>query len=211
MSADGLSRRLAHVERLQHAQAQRPDLVLRRSTTTSRAGRRRPSTCSTGTRIPRACRPANHSFYLRNCYLDNTLSKGEMVIGGKTLDLEAVKIPVYNLATREDHIAPAPFRLPRLAMLRRAGRACGVGLRATSPASSIRRARRNTSTGPAGRPRAPTRPGWRRLRNIPAPGGRTGSPGSKPGAPKKVAAREPGGGKLEPLADAPRTYVKVKA
>ena len=30
-------------------------------------------------------------------------------------------------------------------------------------------------------------------------------------APKKVAAREPGGGKLKALADAPGTYVKVKA
>lgn len=29
-------------------------------------------------------------------------------------------------------------------------------------------------------------------------------------APRKVAAREPGGGKLEALADAPGTYVKVK-
>jgi polyhydroxyalkanoate synthase len=50
---------------------------------------------------------ANHSFYLRNCYLNNTLSKGTMELGGKRLSLKDVKIPVYNLATREDHIAPA--------------------------------------------------------------------------------------------------------
>ena len=50
---------------------------------------------------------ANHSFYLRNCYLDNTLSQGKMVLDGKTLSLKDVRIPVYNLATREDHIAPA--------------------------------------------------------------------------------------------------------
>ena len=30
-----------------------------------------------------------------------------MVIGGETLDLGKVTIPVYNLAAREDHIAPA--------------------------------------------------------------------------------------------------------
>ncbi|HEU6441493.1 MAG TPA: class I poly(R)-hydroxyalkanoic acid synthase, partial [Microvirga sp.] len=30
-------------------------------------------------------------------------------------------------------------------------------------------------------------------------------------APKKVPAREPGGGKLEPLCDAPGTYVLAKA
>ncbi|AVA21425.1 MULTISPECIES: class I poly(R)-hydroxyalkanoic acid synthase [unclassified Rhizobium] len=50
---------------------------------------------------------ANHSFYLRNCYLDNALSQGKMVLDGKKLSLKDVKIPVYNLATREDHIAPA--------------------------------------------------------------------------------------------------------
>jgi len=50
---------------------------------------------------------ANHSFYLRNCYLHNNLARGEMMLGGKKLDLGKVKIPVYNLATREDHIAPA--------------------------------------------------------------------------------------------------------
>ncbi|MDL2398529.1 class I poly(R)-hydroxyalkanoic acid synthase [Rhizobium mayense] len=50
---------------------------------------------------------ANHSFYLRNCYLDNALSQGKMMLDGKKLSLKDVKIPVYNLATREDHIAPA--------------------------------------------------------------------------------------------------------
>ena len=49
---------------------------------------------------------ANHAFYLRNCYLNNTLSKGEMKLGDKTVSLKDIKIPVYNLATREDHIAP---------------------------------------------------------------------------------------------------------
>ncbi|QRM55389.1 class I poly(R)-hydroxyalkanoic acid synthase [Sinorhizobium sp. BG8] len=50
---------------------------------------------------------ANHSYYLRNCYLKNNLTKGEMVIAGKKLSLKDVKIPVYNLAPKEDHIAPA--------------------------------------------------------------------------------------------------------
>ena len=50
---------------------------------------------------------ANHSFYLRNCYLDNTLSQGKMDIAGHTLSLADIKIPIYNLATKEDHIAPA--------------------------------------------------------------------------------------------------------
>ena len=58
---------------------------------------------SDATRMP----AANHSFYLRNCYLDNKLAKGQMTIGNTPIDLKAVRIPIYNLATREDHIAPA--------------------------------------------------------------------------------------------------------
>jgi polyhydroxyalkanoate synthase subunit PhaC len=58
---------------------------------------------SDATRMP----AANHSYYLRNCYLENRLSKGTMVLDNTQLDLSKVKVPVYNLATREDHIAPA--------------------------------------------------------------------------------------------------------
>jgi polyhydroxyalkanoate synthase len=50
---------------------------------------------------------ANHSFYLRHCYLQNDLSQGRMEVAGERLDLKKVKVPIYNLATREDHIAPA--------------------------------------------------------------------------------------------------------
>ena len=58
---------------------------------------------SDATRMP----AANHSFYLRNCYLNNALTKGEMTIADVKLDLRKVTVPIYNLATREDHIAPA--------------------------------------------------------------------------------------------------------
>ncbi|MFU0507655.1 class I poly(R)-hydroxyalkanoic acid synthase [Pseudaminobacter sp. NGMCC 1.201702] len=50
---------------------------------------------------------ANHSFYLRNCYLDNNLSQGRMELAGRTISLGDITIPVYNLAARDDHIAPA--------------------------------------------------------------------------------------------------------
>src|ERR1700710_2572911 len=58
---------------------------------------------SDATRMP----AANHSFCLRNCYLENRLSTGRLVLDNTLLDLSKVKVPVYNLATREDHIAPA--------------------------------------------------------------------------------------------------------
>ena len=58
---------------------------------------------SDATRMP----AANHSFYLRGCYLNNDLAHRRMTVGGETLDLGKVTIPVYHLATREDHIAPA--------------------------------------------------------------------------------------------------------
>ena len=50
---------------------------------------------------------ANHSFYLRNCYLANNLSQGRMELAGRTVSLADITIPVYNLAAKEDHIAPA--------------------------------------------------------------------------------------------------------
>ncbi|ADV13330.1 class I poly(R)-hydroxyalkanoic acid synthase [Mesorhizobium sp. M7A.F.Ca.CA.001.09.2.1] len=50
---------------------------------------------------------ANHSFYLRNCYLENNLSQGTMELAGRTVSLGDITIPVYNLASKEDHIAPA--------------------------------------------------------------------------------------------------------
>jgi polyhydroxyalkanoate synthase subunit PhaC len=55
------------------------------------------------TRLP----AANHAFYLREFYHLNRLSKGELQLGGVKLDLKRVKLPIYELFTKEDHIAPA--------------------------------------------------------------------------------------------------------
>jgi polyhydroxyalkanoate synthase len=59
---------------------------------------------SDSTRMPAAM----HSFYLRECYLHNKLSHGEMELDGVKIDLSKSKVPVYNLAARDDHIAPLP-------------------------------------------------------------------------------------------------------
>ena len=98
---------------------------------------------SDATRMP----AANHSYYLRNCYLENRLSTGSMVLDNTLLDLSKVKVPVYNLATREDHIAPADsvlygsqfFGGPVKYVLSGSGHIAGV-VNPPSPA--------NTSSGP---------------------------------------------------------------
>ena len=50
---------------------------------------------------------ANHAFYLREFYHLNRLGKGEMQLGGVRLDLSRMTMPIYELFTKEDHIAPA--------------------------------------------------------------------------------------------------------
>lgn len=47
------------------------------------------------------------NFFLRNMYKENLLSKpGGINLGGISIDLRHIKIPVYMLSTKEDHIAP---------------------------------------------------------------------------------------------------------
>jgi poly[(R)-3-hydroxyalkanoate] polymerase subunit PhaC len=55
------------------------------------------------TRMP----AANHSFYLREFYHENKLARGQMSIAGVKLDLGKIKLPIYELCAKEDHIAPA--------------------------------------------------------------------------------------------------------
>ena len=54
------------------------------------------------TRMP----AANHSYYLRNCYLSNNIARGRAELCGVKLDMHKVSVPVYSLAAKEDHIAP---------------------------------------------------------------------------------------------------------
>jgi polyhydroxyalkanoate synthase len=57
------------------------------------------------TRMPRQ----THMFYLREMYLRNNLAKpGGIELAGVPVDLTKVNIPIYLLASREDHIAPYP-------------------------------------------------------------------------------------------------------
>ncbi|RAH98245.1 class I poly(R)-hydroxyalkanoic acid synthase [Acuticoccus sediminis] len=58
---------------------------------------------SDATRMP----AANHKFYLRNFYLKNLFAKGELEVDGIKLSPANINVPVFNVATKEDHIAPA--------------------------------------------------------------------------------------------------------
>jgi polyhydroxyalkanoate synthase len=161
---------------------------------------------SDSTRMP----AANHSFYLRNCYLENKLTKGTMEIGGQPLDLGDVTIPIYNLATREDHIAPAKsaflgskfFGGPVKFVLAGSGHIAGV----VNPPGPKVKYQYWTGDAPIGNidhwmKKATEHPGswwpdW--IEWIRQQDGAT------------VPAREPGGGVLKPIEDAPGSYVKVR-
>jgi polyhydroxyalkanoate synthase len=158
------------------------------------------------TRMP----AANHSFYLRNCYLKNKLARGEMELAGKTLDLKKVKVPIYNLATREDHIAPAKsvlygskfFGGPVRFVLSGSGHIAGV-------INPPERHKYQYWTG--SKPSGADVDKWRAKATEHA--------GSwwpdwldwlTSHSKAKVAARTPGGGGLKPIEDAPGRYVKVR-
>jgi polyhydroxyalkanoate synthase len=161
---------------------------------------------SDSTRMP----AANHSFYLRNCYLDNTLSRGEMSLGGKRLDLGKVKIPIYNLATREDHIAPAKsvfigsqkFGGPVDYVLAGSGHIAGV----VNPPYKVKY---QYWTGP--KPEGALEDWTAKAQEHPGSWWPHWFGWLEAQAPKRVAPRIPGAGGLPALCDAPGTYVKVKA
>ncbi|HEY6911000.1 MAG TPA: alpha/beta fold hydrolase [Myxococcales bacterium] len=57
-----------------------------------------------------------HTAYLRTCYLENRLARGELVLGGRKLRLSDVKQDAFVLAAVDDHIAPwrSQFKTTRL-------------------------------------------------------------------------------------------------
>jgi polyhydroxyalkanoate synthase len=162
---------------------------------------------SDATRMP----AANHSYYLRNCYLDNKLSTGSMVLDNTRLDLSKVKVPVYNLATKEDHIAPADsvlygsqfFGGPVKFVLSGSGHIAGV---VNPPAlnkyqywtnDNIRDTTLQDWLKGAQEHKGSWWPDWRAwLESIDA---------------EQVPAREVGSEALPPIEDAPGSYVRVRA
>ncbi|MGY8678658.1 class I poly(R)-hydroxyalkanoic acid synthase [Bradyrhizobium sp. UFLA05-153] len=154
---------------------------------------------------------ANHSYYLRNCYLENRLSTGSLVLDNTLLDLSKVKVPVYNLATREDHIAPAEsvlygsqfFGGPVKYVLSGSGHIAGV---VNPPASNkyqywtndnIRDVNVTQWMKGAEEHKGSWWPDWREWL-----GGLD---------PEEVPARTVGSAAVPPIEDAPGSYVRVRA
>jgi polyhydroxyalkanoate synthase len=154
---------------------------------------------------------SNHSFYLRQCYLNNALAKGTMEIGGVTLQLKKITVPIYNLATREDHIAPAKsaflgsrsFGGPVKFVLSGSGHIAGV----VNPPGKAKY--QYWVGGKAGSGSLDT---W--IKNA------AEHPGSwwpdwldwiRSQDAAEVPARLPGDGKLKAIEDAPGRYVKVRS
>jgi polyhydroxyalkanoate synthase subunit PhaC len=54
------------------------------------------------TRMPAAM----HAFYLRNFYVENKLATGALEVGGRVIDLSAIKAPTYVVSAINDHIVP---------------------------------------------------------------------------------------------------------
>jgi len=161
---------------------------------------------SDNTRMP----AANHSFYLRNFYMSNKLTKGELDLDGVHLDLSKVTIPIYNLAAKEDHIAPARsvyngakyFGGPMRYVLAGSGHIAGVINPATKPKYQYWYGPDVHETYEQWVAHATEHTGswwvdwieWIRSLNT-----------------QMVPARIPGDHKLTPICDAPGTFVLVKA
>ncbi len=161
---------------------------------------------SDSTRMP----AANHSFYLRNCYLENNFTRGELTIDGEKMNLSNVKIPIYNLAAKEDHIAPAIsvykgskfFGGPMRYVLAGSGHIAGVVNPADKPKYQY---------WIGARPQGEFDEWLKNATEVPGSWWKDWIAWIAAQTPEKVPARIPGEGRLKPICDAPGTYVLVKA
>ncbi len=161
---------------------------------------------SDSTRMPAAM----HSFYLRQMYQENRLSAGEIKLLGTKIDLTKIKLPVFILSTREDHIAPwrstyvatQLYRGPTEFVLAASGHIAGV---VNPPAA-------NKYSHWVGKKTPPAPEDWLAAAEQ--------HPGSwwphwdqwvKKYSGGEAPARKPGDGKLPAIEAAPGSYVKVKA
>jgi polyhydroxyalkanoate synthase len=158
------------------------------------------------TRMPKTL----HLYYLRKFYMENALAKGELDLAGEHLDLRRVETPIYVQSSREDHIAPARsvykgaklFGGPTKFTLAGSGHIAGV---INAPAAKKYQHWTNDAL-------PDTLDEWL--------AGAVEHPGSwwehwsawlKERSGAEVAARDPATGPLQPMEDAPGSFVKVRS
>ena len=161
---------------------------------------------SDSTRMPAAM----HSFYLRAMYQENRLVSGDISLRGTRIDLTSIRTPSFLLSTREDHIAPWKstfaatrlYRGPVRFVLAASGHIAGVvnppaagkygywtnEKKARTPEAWLEGARQHDGSW---------WPEWQRWVTDFANG--------------QVPARDPAGGPLKPIEDAPGRYVTTRA
>ena len=160
------------------------------------------------TRLPAAM----HSFYLRNMYKDNKLVKnGGIRLAGVDINLSVIDTPSYILSTRDDHIAPWKstylatqiYQGPVRFVLSGSGHVAGVVNPPVKKKYGYWINDKNPKSADEWFKGAVEKQyswwdDWQKwLSDNKFDGG-------------KVAARNPGEGKLKPIEDAPGSYVKVK-
>ncbi|MFS8038744.1 class I poly(R)-hydroxyalkanoic acid synthase [Xanthobacter sp. AM11] len=158
------------------------------------------------TRMP----ASNHSYYLRNCYLTNNIARGLAELSGVRLDMRKVTVPVYSLATREDHIAPANsvyiganlLSGPVRYVLAGSGHIAGV----VNPPTKMKY--QYWADGPTGPSFDLWLEGAREHKGSWWPDWMAWFTNQHP---EEVPARVVGGGRLTPIEDAPGRYVKARS
>ncbi len=158
------------------------------------------------TRMPSAL----HLAYLTDFYRDNLLARGRLQLGGETLDLGKVKIPIYLQSSREDHIAPCKsvfnartlFGGKTKFIVAGSGHIAGV---INPPGANKYQYWTND------KPAKSLDEWWPDATEHPGSWWVDWIEWIKPLSGAQVPARIPGEGKLTPLGDAPGTYVKIKS
>ena len=161
---------------------------------------------SDSTRMPYAM----HSFYLHKFYQENKLVEpGGITLCDVPIDLRRIRLPVYMLSTREDHIAPWAttyaatqwYRGKTRFVLAGSGHIAGV----VNPPTQQKYGYWTNDRLPPD-----PRTGWRAPPSIRARGGPTGRPGTR--TSRAPGAGAPAGrGKLAPIEDAPGAYARMRA
>lgn len=153
-----------------------------------------------------------HSQYLRQIYLNNDLAAGRYIVGDRPIAITDISAPLFSVATTADHVAPwrSVYKIHLLSdaeevtfLLTSGGHNAGIVSEIGHPRRTYQvetRPAKHNYVGPdTWQERTPTQQGswWPVWQAWLAE--RSGK--------EKVAPPETGGGRYQPITDAPGTYV----